>query len=237
MIYKNFPSLDDPYLIKNGRGGRKDYGGYSPCITGKPEQAPGSVLSNCVGLAWALFAKAENNPDCKVGFVRNSSAPGDAKLWWNNGEPSKWDHYERGLEPREGAVICYNGINGDPYGHVAYVNEIDGDRIVCMSSGYGNKEPYNYRTVKRSEGYKWPTVDYLEFQGFIYPEKQPDPQPDEKPIEPNVSPGAKLMAEEVMTGMYGNQPFRINNIFRAVQTYVNYLCRLRRYNERQDQSL
>lgn len=221
MIF-NEVDVHSPYFIRNGRGGRKDWGGYSPCATGKKEIFEGSVLNNCVGLAWGLFALAENNPDCTVGFIKASTYPQDAGSWYNDGQPSKWDHYERGTFPKQGSVICYTG-------HVAYVNEVkeNGD-CVCLSSAYGSdsEKGYYIRTVTRASGYKWNGAG--EFQGFIYPNKAPEPQPIP---EPQVSEGAKILAKEVLQGMYGNQPFRKDNIFKAVQTYVNYLCRLRRANE------
>ena len=222
MIYSDV-DVHSKYFIKNGRGGRKDYGGFSPCTSGKKEIFEGSVLNNCVGLAWGLFAMTENNPNCTVGFVKASSFPQDAGSWYNNGQPSKWDKHERGQIAREGAVICYTG-------HVAFVNKIkeNGD-IECLSSAYGSDNPNGYyiRTVRPSNNYAWSGAG--EFQGFIYQDKKEVP-----PVEPDVSPGAKLMAEEVMTGMYGNQPFRKDNIFKAVQTYVNYLCRLRRWKEQNE---
>lgn len=193
MIFKDV-DVHSKYLIRNGRGGRKDYGGFSPCITGKVEIFPGSVLNNCVGLAFGLFALREDNPECKVGFITRSTQPNNAGDWWNDGKQSKWDKYERGLEPREGAIICYGGINGDPYGHVAFVNEINGDELILLSSGYGNTTPegYNIRKVYRSQNYKWPTVDYLEFQGFIYPLESPAPAPPEPEPAPDLSVGDKV---------------------------------------------
>lgn len=41
--------------------------------------------------------------------------------------------------------------------------------------------------------------------------------------EPDVTGGAKLLAYEVMNGKYGNAPYRKDNIYSAVMTYVNYL--------------
>ena len=234
MIFDKLPDVHSKWFIRNGRGGRKDWGGASPCVTGKIEIEPGSTLNNCVGLAWGLTAMLEDNPDCKIGFVKGGSQPANSQNWWNNGQPGGLDDYERGLEPREGAIICYYGLD-DHFGHVAFVNEVLGDKITCLSSGYGNSNPdgIDVRVVRKSEGYKWPTVDYLVFQGFIYPKSEKDP----KPLEPIVSDAVKALAAEVMEGKYGNQPFRKDNIFRAVQGYVNYLCKLRRWNERQNKSL
>lgn len=46
--------------------------------------------------------------------------------------------------------------------------------------------------------------------------------------EPDVSSGAKLLAYEVLEGTYGNAPYRKDNIYKAVMTYVNFLCDIRR---------
>lgn len=43
--------------------------------------------------------------------------------------------------------------------------------------------------------------------------------------EPDVTDGAKLLAYEVMSGQYGNAPYRKDNIYSAVMTYVNYLSK------------
>ena len=56
------PSQDDPYYI------RKAYGGYSPCVQGKPEWFTGSALANCVGYCWGRSAYLEQNPNCNIGF-------------------------------------------------------------------------------------------------------------------------------------------------------------------------
>lgn len=48
-VLKEIPDIRNGYFTKNGRGGRKDYGGYSPCCTGKVEVFEGSTLNNCVG--------------------------------------------------------------------------------------------------------------------------------------------------------------------------------------------
>ena len=48
------PADTDPFFI------RKQYGGYSPCIQGRPEKFPGSPLANCVGYAWGIAAERDN---------------------------------------------------------------------------------------------------------------------------------------------------------------------------------
>lgn len=229
-VIKDKPDIfGNPYFIKNGRGGRKDYGGYSPGVTGKVECFEGSTLNNCTSGAWGLFAMAEDNPKCKVGFVKYSDRYTNANTWWNDGKQSKWDRYERGLEPREGAIICYDGINGDPYGHVAYVTKVEGDKITLLSSGYGNDTPdgFNWRVVYRSQNYKWPTVDYLEFQGFIYPTKIDDKK-EPSTVFPSTEgittdQAIQKMAEDVIQGYYGNGFMRAERLYKVIQDRVNQI--------------
>lgn len=227
-VIREKPSVEgNKYFIKNGRGGRKDYGGYSPGITGNKELFDGCTLNNCTSGAWGLFAMAEGNPDCKVGFTKYSDRYGNANTWWNDGHGSKWDHYERGLEPVEGAIICYDGINGDPYGHVAYVTKIEGDKLTLLSSAWQSDNPdgFSWRIVYKSEGYKWPTVDYLQFQGFIYPKGvSPKPKPDFPDVSDVTTDMAiQKMALDVIQGMYGNGFMRSERLYDAIQNRVNQI--------------
>ena len=224
-VIKEKPDIfGNKYFIKNGRGGRKDYGGYSPCATGKVECFEGCTLNNCVGGAWGLFAMAEGNPECKVGHIKTSSYPQDAGSWYNDGRGSKWDTYERGKEPREGAVICYGG---DEYGHVAYVTKVEGDKLTLLSSGYGNTTPdgFDWRIVHKSDNYKWPTSygDKLEFQGFIYPrDSKPEPDfPDTTGITSDQA--IQKMAEDVIKGYYGNGFMRAERLYKVIQDRVNQI--------------
>lgn len=165
-VFPSFPSVTNPYFIKGDRQGtRQGAGGFSPCTDGKAQLADGGTLNNCVALAWGLFAMAENNPNCKIGFIKSPYYPQDAGTWYNNGLKSPWDTYERGTEPKLGAVLCYTK-------HVVYVNEIlpNGDLLV-WSSSYGSSNPVGMEevVVKKSTGYAWRNSLGGEFQGFIYP--------------------------------------------------------------------
>lgn len=164
-VFPSFPSIRSEYFIESDRQGtREGYGGYSPCIDGDVQLVEGGTLNNCTGLAWGLFAMAENNPNCKVGFIKSNLYPQDAGSWWNDGNKSKWDKHERGLIPEMGAVICYTK-------HVAFVNEIlsNGDLLV-WTSAWGSSNPNGMEEVivKKSDGYKWRSEAAGEFQGFIY---------------------------------------------------------------------
>lgn len=228
MLITSKPDIFDPaikpYFTRNGRNGRKDYGGYSPCTTGKIECFEGSTLNNCVGGAWGLFAMAEQNPDCKIGFIKSGVYPQDAGSWYNDGKGSKWDTYERGQEPKLGSVICYSG-NGS--GHVAYVIGIDGDTLTLLSSGYGNttQSGFDIRKVRKSNNYDWPTMKGYHFQGFIYP-KLVEHIPDKPTVtEITTEQAVHKMAEDVIRGLYGNGFLRKEKLYSAIQGEVNKILR------------
>ena len=147
-------------------GNRDTHYGISPCIAGVPQIKEGSTLNNCVGAAWGLFAKAENNPKCKVGFISNNIYPNGAGSWWNDGKQSNYDFYERGKEAKVGSVICWKT-------HVAYVNEVkeNGD-IEVIESWYKHEKPIGFEiaTLSKASGYQaWKGSG--ECLGFIYPKK------------------------------------------------------------------
>jgi len=172
MIFQDIPDVHSKYFIRNGRWGHyKDYGGYNPCPTGNKEIFQGSALNNCTGGAWGCFAMAENNPNCKVGFLSEDWHVDNAGAWYNNGEGKFLDDYDRGQEAKEGAIICYSSEQG---GHVAFVNEILSDgTLKLISSGWGNQTDagLEWRYVTPPE-YKWQVGKSVKgFQGFIYPKK------------------------------------------------------------------
>lgn len=143
--------LNDKYWI------HVDSGGYNKCI----EIENGSVLPNCTGYAWGRFHMISDLADGTKDYsdVPNLSRA-DAGLWFGNTS----DGYERGSEPRLGAVACWEDTTGGA-GHVAIVEEIasNGD-ITCSNSGYSSSRFY-ITTRYASEGYSYTN---RRFQGFIY---------------------------------------------------------------------
>ena len=139
------PAIDDPHYTRTA------YGGLNPCIPGIPEAWPGSVLANCVGYCWGRWWEIlGTNPGL---------CPYDAKYWWSYN-----DGYNRGSEPRLGAIICFD-VTG-PGGHVAVVERIiDPDTIVTSNSAYQQTIYYN-QTLRRANNWTWHS-DFT-FQGFIY---------------------------------------------------------------------
>ncbi len=66
-----------------------------------------------------------------VTFARQISdvqISGNARDWWGNAEAT----YERGQQPRPGAVLAFSGTRAMPYGHVAVVRKIVDDRHILI---------------------------------------------------------------------------------------------------------
>lgn len=145
------PADTDPYFI------RKQYGGYSPCIQGRPEKFPGSPLANCVGYAWGIAAEREENPNCNIGFVSGTTWPTNAWYWIQN-----TNGRSTGSTPQLGAIACWRN-NDWTNGHVASVEEIYADGSwLASESGYNG---YIFRTHTYPADNSKPGFI---FQGFIY---------------------------------------------------------------------
>ncbi len=145
---------------------RADYGGY--CTTnfsGSPQPWTGSVLANCVGYVHGRWMEIGNtNTDYNLSH-------GNAKEYYNYA-----DGYERGQDPKLGAILC---LGGGANGHVCVVEEIaeDGSWIKTSESNYGGPV---FRYWTRYKAYGWRPGDssaYVGgFQGFIYhPDVSPEP--------------------------------------------------------------
>lgn len=140
---------------------RKMDGGISPAqVLGKPQAWKGSTLANCVGYAWGRFASLEDNPDCKVGFLKGTTWPDDAKDWYTN---SKAQGYEVGATAKLGAVAVWSKKNAQ--GHVAIVEHVNDDGSWESSeSGYRTSPVWFTRKYQKNSyrnGYS--------FIGFVYP--------------------------------------------------------------------
>lgn len=148
---------------------REDSGGYCKTnFSGSPLAWAGSVLANCTGYVHGRWMEIGGTS------IDYDLSTGNASEYWGHS-----DSYERGQEPRLGAILCL----GDGVGHVAIVEEIseDGSYIMCSESNYGGPE---FRYVQRDKATGWKmhggsTVGG--FQGFIY-HPNPDPEPDYKII-------------------------------------------------------
>jgi surface antigen len=75
------------------------------------------------------FARAESGVEIR----------GNAKTWWSQAA----GEYDRGQEPRKGAVMAFAGTRGMPLGHVAVVKKIVSDREILID--HANWSPINGR--------------------------------------------------------------------------------------------
>lgn len=186
------PDLDDPWFI------RKDAGGYSPCIPGKPLRAKGNTLANCVGWAWGISAKRENDKKCNIGCVAGVSYPQNAGSWFR-----KLNGRKSGMTPKLGAVAVWKNKKS---GHVATVEEIRPDgSILCAESCYGS-------TIFRTKEYsnKYAKTGYT-FLGFIYLKTEFLP--------PAVKKSDEEIAKEVIQGKWGNGAERVQRLTEAGYDY------------------
>lgn len=122
-------------------------GGLNPCLM--INNTTGSVLPNCVGYVYARWLEALGHSH-KLPY-------GNACNFYGY----KYDHYERGQEPRDYAIACWSG-GSDGCGHVAFVEKRVKNANKMTDSAYGGKEFRSYEMPDNmyKAGYK--------FQGFIY---------------------------------------------------------------------
>ena len=154
MAFLKRTAAPDPYDM---RFISKKQGGLSPCLL--RNAATGSVLPNCVGYAYGRFMEILGAESCSL-------STGNAENWYG----FLSDGYERGSEPKVGAIACWRkGEAYDPSdgaGHVAVVEEVleNGD-ILCSNSDYYGRSFYTC-TYKKASGYSLGAA--YRFQGFIY---------------------------------------------------------------------
>lgn len=143
------------------------YGGYNNSIAGSPQAWTGSVIANCTGYVHGRWMELGNTTS------EYNISTGDAKSYYGHS-----DSYERGQEPRLGAIIC---LGGGSNGHVAIVEEIleNGD-IMCSESNYG-LATFEYVRRYKSLGYRRSSYSGSigGFQGFIYHPNITPPTPVE----------------------------------------------------------
>lgn len=120
--------------------------------------AIGYGLPNCTCYAYGRYAE-----------IRNAFAPlptGNAGNWW-----AQATGFAKGQTPQLGSIACYTSRSGSKPGHVAVVEEINGDQITTSNSGYGG--PYFFlNTTSAAENYTpaWMSESGRDYylQGFIY---------------------------------------------------------------------
>ncbi len=138
------------------------------------------------GLMTSVPSAASEYLQC-VTFARAESGieiRGNAKTWWNQAAAA----YDRGHEPRKGAVMAFAGTRSMPMGHVAVVEKVLGEREILIShanwspiNGRRGQIERNVRVVDVSEAGDWSMVRVWyapigdlglrpnPVQGFIYP--------------------------------------------------------------------
>lgn len=144
--------LFEPRLNSDGINGNPYW--YSQ----NPFYLAGYGLPNCPCFAWGRFWEISDTDHDYSNRPTLSTSNAEDWYYFNDG-------YERGQEPRLGAVICFadGPFSGD--GHVAIVEQINDDgSIVTSNSAYGGE--YFYTQTLQPPFYL-PAIGYV-FQGFIY---------------------------------------------------------------------
>ena len=114
---------------------------------------------------------------------------GNANTWWAQAE----GRYDRGSEPRVGAVMTFKATKGNPLGHVGMVSRIVSDREVLLDhanwsliSGRRGHIERNARVIDVSAAGDWSAVrvwyatigdmgrTVYPLHGFIYNDKPAD---------------------------------------------------------------
>lgn len=141
----NAPETNNKFYLNTAGGG------FNKCI----KISGFSVLPNCVGYAYGRFMEAGGVTACTL-------STGDAENWWDYP-----DGYQRGQEPRPGAVMCWRKGQAhhaeDGRGHVEVVEQVNDDgSVITTGSNYGGTRWY------RHTRYKPYAIGGQTFQGFIY---------------------------------------------------------------------
>lgn len=143
------PAEDDPHWISTA------YGGLNECLI--IDRKNGSVLPNCTGYAWGrMYELIGEKP-----LLPKT----DARTWF-----PAFEGYARGQRAALGAVACWGGTK---YGHVAIVESIGNDYIMCSQSNYGGTRWEYVKCIRGGSGYI-SGMGNAAFQGFIYCPKKFD---------------------------------------------------------------
>lgn len=144
--------------------------GYTPRLTSpdaddaqyysgeNPFYAAGYGMPNCTCYAWGRAYE--------ISGERPELSPYDACTWYDyNAENHIYDY---GDEPQQGAIACWAYADGGP-GHVAVVEQVDGDSVLLSNSAYSGAEFY-MDTVPADD----PSAgrENWIFQGYIYPDSR-----------------------------------------------------------------
>ncbi len=124
---------------------------------------------------------------------------GNAHTWWGQAE----GRYDRGHEPREGAVLAFSASRAMPVGHVAMVSKVVSDREVLLTHAnwsYRGGVERNVRAIDVSPNNDWTDVRVWygpigdlglrsnAAKGFIYPDHAREPAPVQIAMADRVNP-------------------------------------------------
>lgn len=134
-----------------------DAGGYNKCN----KITENSVLPSPAGYAWGRFYEILGNEP--------KLSTSHAEQWYLNTA----DGYERGTEPKLGAVMCWQGgtttnSNGaDGFGWVSIVEQINEDGSIIVSESVSSEIIWRNLT-RNNNNDRWGISEGYSFQGFIY---------------------------------------------------------------------
>lgn len=172
---------DDQFWTLTSAGGLNEVNGGSNNIN---MPYAGCALPNCTSYAWGRFYEItgerpkllKRNAERWFGYddkedraytcsTNGKVTDADYKKMAEHGE--KGDGYKRGKDPKPGAVICWEGKDGEA-GHVAIVEEVfDDGSIITSESGWQNKKVW-WTTKRTNSNGNWGYGSSYIFQGFIY---------------------------------------------------------------------
>ncbi|NPD15540.1 CHAP domain-containing protein [Xinfangfangia sp. D13-10-4-6] len=152
-----------------------------------PEAANSSIFGGIdserqqMALLEASQKRAKGQRVWCVPFARTASGValrGDAKTWWN----SAAGNYERGNQPRPGAVMAFAATRKMSRGHIAVVSEVVSEREIRINHAnwIKNKVQLDMKVVDISPKNDWTSVKVervagemgkssYPINGFIYP--------------------------------------------------------------------
>lgn len=97
-------------------------------------------------------------------YPRASDGFGNGGLWYTKNQQNGWFNY--GQTPKKNSIISWKGINGNPWGHVAYVEAVDTNGDIWVSHAGGGNSWYGVQKLTASSNYYCGST--LSFNGFIY---------------------------------------------------------------------
>jgi len=152
------PATPDPSIFGGIDSGRQ----HAALLEAKQKQSKGQRV-------WCVpFARTASGVELR----------GDAKTWWNSARGS----YERGNQPRPGAVMAFAATRKMSRGHIAVVSDVVSDREIRINHAnwIKNKVQLDMKVVDISPKNDWTSVKVervagemgvssYPINGFIYP--------------------------------------------------------------------